>query len=562
MSAVFHASNAFRRCGWLALMFLSACNLQLSTGSATQSGPLSENTPAAATTESSAAGWKVEILSPQPGAEVPTGAPLAVAARCTGGETIEAALMVDANTEAVHSDPIAAGETVTLEWKAPTQGKHRLTVEFLDNQKTPHSAEIDILVTASGAAAADTPTPGGASVSFVSIPDGGAISAALDSAGFARTTVTVEAAGDEKTAVIKDIILEADGLQVARAHNDAYALPFRAELAWTPWRGNGKYSLTAYARTADQNENYFQPVAQASLTVAVEGLPAGTESLRSRFIRLYSERFGLSIPVPPLGRYIRPAPTALDPSQWVSAVYTSDFEYEIDLLEDGTVKTNRMPVNHAVPGMATICRPTGVLKMLTVFVDYGNTGITRDQAYAALAAAQTQSADWHRAFSAAHGLSAPLLEIVTTPAFISSPPVPGEFLTAPEILSRTGEKTGDYDLVAQVDLDSGASLSAKYHGLGFTLYGGCLPSGSTMVNLFMTAQSSGDLASALYGSLLVHELSHSLGWQHWWPTGTGGANDQLIWNYDQSAFPFLFFGWTDVDGDGTVGVLDQSPYGI
>ena len=94
-----------------------------------------------------------------------------------------------------------------------------------------------------------------------------------------------------------------------------------------------------------------------------------------------------------------------------------------------------------------------------------------------------------------------------------------------------------------------------------TLYGGCLPSGSTRVNLSMTVLSPADLASALYGSLLVHELSHSLGWQHWWTTGTAGANDQLIWNYDQSAFPFLFFGWTDVDGDGTIEILDPNPYG-
>jgi hypothetical protein len=200
--------------------------------------------------------------------------------------------------------------------------------------------------------------------------------------------------------------------------------------------------------------------------------------------------------------------------------------------------------------------------MLGVFVDYSNTGIQQDQAYAALAAAQAESADWHRSYAAAKGLSAPLLQIETTPAFVSAPPVPGEFLTAAQIQTATGISTREYDLVAQIDLDSGAALSNKYGGLGWTLYGGCLPAGSDRVNLYMTVQSPADLAGALYGSLLVHELSHSLGWQHWWTTGANGADDQLIWNYDRSAFPFLFFGWTDVDGDGTIEILDPNPYGV
>jgi hypothetical protein len=508
------------------------------------------------------AGWKVEILSPQPGAEAAAGVPLTVTARCTGGDTIEASLKVDSSVEAVHSGSIAPGETVALEWKTPVEGKHLLTVEFLDGEKNIHAAEMDITVTSGGTSPSPEATPStGATVAFLSLADGSALPATVDSAGFAQAVITVEAGGDEKLVVVKDVILEADGLQVARAHNDSYGLPFRTELAWTPYRGNGKYTLTAYARTAEQNENHFQVLAKASLSVSVEGLPAGMESLRDRFVRLYSERFGLSIPVPPLGRYILPSPGALDPSRWVSAVYLGEFDYEIDLMDDGTVKTNRMALNHADPRIGTICRPQGVLRMLGVFVDYGNTGITRDQAYAALAAAQTQSADWHRSFAAARGLSAPLLEIDTTPAFVSAPPVPGEFLTAAQIQSLTGVSTRDYDLVAQIDLDSGAALSNKYGGLGFTLYGGCLPTGSERVNLYMTVQSPADLASGLYGSLMVHELSHSLGWQHWWPTGTAGANDQLIWNYDQSAFPFLFYGWTDVDGDGTIEILDSNPYG-
>ncbi|HEY5119605.1 MAG TPA: hypothetical protein VII90_09125, partial [Anaerolineales bacterium] len=481
-------------------------------------------------------------------------------ARCSGGEAIEASLSVDSLTVANLPASIPPGQAIELVWPSPTVGKHKLSVGFLDDQKTSHTADIEILVVASSSPASsegETPTPGGATISFLSLSEGSTLAAGLDSTGFAQTVVTLEAAGPS----IKDVILEADGLQVARAHNDSYVTPFRADLSWTPYRGNGKYTLTAFARTADSAENFFTPVANTSLTVDVEGIPAGTESLRARFIRLYSERFGLSVPVPALARYIRPTPAALDPSRWVSVAYIGDHDYEIDLMDDGTVKTNRMAINHTEAGLATICRPTGNLKMLVVFVDYGNTGITQDQAFAALAVAQTRSADWHEAYAASHALSAPLLQVNTTPAFVSAPPTSGEFLTAAQIQSLTGFSTHAYDLTAQVDLDSGAAVGAHYHGLGFALYGGCLPGGSEQVNLFMTVQAPGDLADGLYGSLLDHELSHDLGWQHWWPTGTGGAGDQMIWKNDNSCFAYLFFGWTDVDGDGTIEIFDSTPYG-
>jgi len=544
------------------IVFASGCNLHVQkelapTGNLPTGLQMKTAVPSVAPAGSAA---QVEILFPLNGAEVPAGEALTISARWSGGEAIEASLSVDSQVAADQPGPIPAGAEVELIWRLPTAGKHSLTVQFLDDVKNPHDASIEILVSASAAStvsATDTTTPSGATISFFSPADGAVLAAGLDSAGFAQATVTLEAAGDE----VKDIILETDGLQVARAHNNSQVHPFRTDLSWTPYRGNGKYTLTAYARTADTAENHFTPVASVTLTVDVEGIPAGTPSLRDRFVRLYSERFGLTVPVPPLARYIRPNPAALDPSRWVSVVYIGDHDYEIDLMEDGSVQTSRMAVNHAEGGLATICRPAGILKMLVVFVDYGNTGILQDQAFTALTAAQMQSANWHQAYAAAHGLSAPLLQINTTPAFVSAPPAPGEFLTSGQIKSLAGFSTHDYDLIAQVDLDSGAALAAKYHGLGFTLYGGCLPGGSAQVNLFMTVQSPNDLASGLYGSLLVHELSHNLGWQHWWPTGNGGANDQLIWNYDHSAFASLFFGWTDVDGDGTIEVFDPAPYG-
>jgi hypothetical protein len=536
--------------------FASGCNFN----SRTATSPIAGSASAAKSEEAvpsvniGGTGSQVEILSPKSGAEVSAGQPLTVTARWFGGESIEAELIVDSEMVASQTGSIQPGQEIELVWPSPTEGKRHLLVSFLDAQKESHTAEIDILVVASGG---ETATPGGATISFLSLSDGSTLTAGLDGYGFAQTTVTLEAASDS----VKDIILEAGGLQVARAHNDSYTNPFRVDLVWNPYLGNGTYTLTAYARTAEPAENLFQPLASSSITVNVAGIPDGTQSIRDRFIQLYSDRFGLSVPIPPLARYIRPSPAAIDPSRWVSAAYIGDYDYEIDIMDDGSVTINRMAVNHAESGLATICRPTGTLDMLVVFVDYGNSGISQAQAFSAVSSAQSQSASWHQAYAASHGLSSPLLQIQTTPAFISAPPVPGEFLTAAQIQSLTGYSTRDYDLTAQVDLDSGASVGARYHGLGFTLYGGCLPGGSEQVNLFMTIQTPDDLAVGLYGSLLDHELSHSLGWQHWWATGDGGANDQMIWKNDNSCFASLFFGWTDVDGDGTLEILDTTPYG-
>jgi hypothetical protein len=199
--------------------------------------------------------------------------------------------------------------------------------------------------------------------------------------------------------------------------------------------------------------------------------------------------------------------------------------------------------------------------VLLVFVDYGNTGISKDQAFAALRAAEETANRWHERFAAAHGLKTPLITLHATPAFLAAPPRSGEFLTSAEILSGTGLRTADFDITAQVDLDSAATLSRKSGGLGWTLFGGCRPEGSQKVNFYMTAQSAGELVGDIAGSLFDHELSHVMGWMHWWPNGDGGLNSQSIWNNENSCFAFLFFGWMDVDGDGIIEILDPNPYG-
>jgi hypothetical protein len=205
------------------LVFVSACNLQLKKNPApTASTPLiPEGETAVPTVVPANADSQVEILSPQNGAEVPAGSPLTVAARWSGGDAIEASLSVDSQVTADQPGPIPTGQEIQLVWASPAAGKHSLTVQFLDEMKNPHEASMEILVSgpaeSTTIAITATPAPGGAAISFLSLSADATLSAPVDSAGYAQAAVTLEAAGDS----VKDIVLEADGLQVARAHNDS-----------------------------------------------------------------------------------------------------------------------------------------------------------------------------------------------------------------------------------------------------------------------------------------------------------------------------------------------------
>ena len=134
-------AGILRRQWGFVFLFLAACNLQIAPSTSAPTGA-PPDIATGTTAFAGGAGWKVEILSPQPGTEAAAGVPLTVTARCTGGETIEATLKVDSNVEAVHSGSIAPGETVALEWKSPGEGKHLLAVEFLDTGKNTHAAEM------------------------------------------------------------------------------------------------------------------------------------------------------------------------------------------------------------------------------------------------------------------------------------------------------------------------------------------------------------------------------------------------------------------------------------
>jgi hypothetical protein len=142
-----------------------------------------------------------------------------------------------------------------------------------------------------------------------------------------------------------------------------------------------------------------------------------------------------------------------------------------------------------------------------------------------------------------------------------SPPRPGDFLTADEIRSRTGFDPTQFDLLVQIDMDADNVTVGQYGGRGVSFGGGCKPSGANGVNIGMNSNTSGfQPGEGPGGSIFDHEMTHGMGWMHWWPNqyadSASWINTYHFWN------PYLFFGWTDTDGDGVIEIYDPSPYGL
>ncbi len=183
---IFSWSTLLRSAAFGLIVLSSACNLHVQRSS-TPSANLPSSTqlpPAVPTVAPAGAAAQVEILSPQNGAEVPAGAALTVTARWSGGDAIEASLSVDAQIAADQPGPIPAGQEIQLMWTSPTAGKHSLTAQFLDDNKNPHEASIEILVSASAESATATPAAGGAAISFLSLSENATLAAAVDSGRF------------------------------------------------------------------------------------------------------------------------------------------------------------------------------------------------------------------------------------------------------------------------------------------------------------------------------------------------------------------------------------------
>jgi hypothetical protein len=399
------------------------------------------------------------------------------------------------------------------------------------------------------AAASTSPpaTPG--LILFEGTTDGDIVPASVDAAT-GLPTATIRVASDDPT---KAIFIDANGI-VSGYHYIEGQSSHTADIQWTPWHGNGAYALTAYL--IEWTSAAGTIIGEQTINISVSGIPDGTPTVSEKFSQLYLERFGFYPPNPAFTRYVRLFPTALDPSQWVSAVYYGDYVYELKLTDDGEVSQFYTYTNF--DHEYAICRPAGLIRMLAVIVDYGNTGVDPqiivDDLHQSLAIANQRWAD----YATSIGLSQPIVQVELVTALAGAPSTPGQYLTVNETLARTGYDPAQFDVLTEIDLDRDNLATGQYGGLGVSLTGGCRPSGPNWVNIGMNVSSSE--FPNVGASVFEHEFIHAMGWQHWWANENGSTPD---WTRSGPYWmPVRMFGWVDLDGDGIIEIQDPTPYGI
>lgn len=397
--------------------------------------------------------------------------------------------------------------------------------------------------------ASPTPAP---EAWFIDLQSGASLAAELHPAsGLPRVTTRVGLIQEERIGRSPGYLaLDADGIQVARIDMAHLEQVQETEFAWTAWHGNGPYRLTLYKfnRTG-------RVLSRQEMTVQVTGIPEQTASIRERFVEAYQQYFGLALSDPVFLHYNNENPEESEWNQWISTAYIGDSLYVIYFYDESDVLgTMDKPLNQ---GLNCACRPAGRYRVLVVVVDYGNTGIDPQEAMDKVSMASQEANQRWVEFSSQAGLTEPILALETSVVFAPAPPVPGQVLTAAQVLALTGQDPARFDILAEVDLDFNILTAHSYGGGGVALMNACRPEGSQGVNMLVgisSAENLPDMARALFD----HELIHIFGWAHTWPDGDGSAPAQL----NQGRwFPYALFGWTDSDQDGNLEILSEAPYG-
>jgi hypothetical protein len=356
--------------------------------------------------------------------------------------------------------------------------------------------------------------PSTGEVSFMDLVDGSTVTLVDGPLGpQVETKVRAAPMGDQCK-----LFLQADGLMMDM-HRSADVATYSTVMTWWPWHGNGDYELQLTSWPMD----LCCRQAVQTITVKVSGFPASQPTITDRFIQLYQREFGLNLSAPIVTRYLKPIEEAIDVTRWVSVAYIADKMYELDLFDDGTSRAVSRPIGHRIPGDDPMCRPAGEYEMLFVFVDYHNTGVTEENAMQALVEAEAKYNDFYLQQALAAGSSEPILQVHVTGFFLDRPVIPGQLLLPAEIAERTGVDTNQYDLIVEVDLDSTMSVSSQFSGVGFGGTG-CFDTGSPYVNIYFVVTTARDMDFS--GTIFDHELSHSLGWMHWWPNMDASVETQ------------------------------------
>lgn len=424
--------------------------------------------------------------------------------------------------------------------------------------------------------AGSTPTigasiPGGMQIRFLNLSDGATVVGTYDENGKPLVIVQIEVTGQAPLFVD----LTANGIPALDGNkrdlevgNTGGVIPFSVDLSWSPVNGGGGYTLVASALDNDKQG------VQTTIHVMVTGIPEFTPTppppdragAQQRISELIHQEYGVTIPKPSVLRFDSPQSPGF--SRWIGAAYYQGMRYYIDLYDDTTFAwsngdysdpAHRLNVDYWV-----YCRPSGNYRVLTVFVDYGNTGANREDVLAQVPVVVDMVNGLYTVFSASQGLSEQLMHIEADAVYISPPPAPGEFLTADQILTLTGKDPSSYDFLMEIDLDANATVAARYFsdileaGGGVALQGCGTGNKYGIINIWSSIPS----AAEVQGGLVMdfdHELSHMFGMMDNWPYRWGVVSPNGISLDDW--IPYVLFGWTDTDGDGIPEIIDPNPYG-
>ncbi len=408
-------------------------------------------------------------------------------------------------------------------------------------------------------------------ISFTNLVEGGSTAASLNPDGTPLVKVQFQVTGLAPLLVTLSVnglpAVDAQGHSV-QADNTAGISPFIGEIPWIPANGGGQYTLVVTAMTSDKQ------FAEATVQVTVTGLAAFTATpppldlagAQRRISELIQENFKVVIPKPSVYRFDSSQNPAM--SRWIGDAYYQGTRYYIDLFDDTHYTWSNAP--YADPAHRTggdnwvLCRPSGAFRVLTIFVDYGNTGIDKSTALAKVPQVVAWLNGLYASFALSHGQSQPFMQVTADAAYVSPPPSPGDFLTAAQVLSLTGKDPSAYDFLMQIDLDANGTLVHRVFsgviesGGGVALQGCGSGNKNGIMNIYSSIADPGDLVGGL-GMDFNHELSHLFGMMDNWPSISATGPDGLG---TQDWIPYVMFGWTDSDGDGIPEIIDPTPYGI
>jgi hypothetical protein len=309
-------------------------------------------------------------------------------------------------------------------------------------------------------------------------------------------------------------------------------------------------------------------------------VPSVPADVKARIIQAYQENFALNLTSPIIGKKERQGVTT-DP--WVSTAYIEDYFYQVDLYPDGRVEAFSRPIPNdgGIPPARsgdekqqafTACRPAGNYRLLFVFLDYGNLGLTEVDVLTALTDATSDINELFTRVSAAAGEKSPILQMGTVGVVVPyNVEPPNNALTPTDFASMSGEDISQFDMLVQVELDSANRTRAYWEAQSGAMQSFAYANGScgvspTTNDIWLSVDAADQLhgpEGRLFDTVLAHEVFHLFGYPgtHDWMCGDGtdvDASDQC----SALNFPSVMLSWVDSDGDGVVEILDPTPYGM